>query len=86
MIYLGTSGFSYNDWVGPFYPSGMPKKDWLLYYARAFNACEINATYYTLLKPAVLESMAMKTGDDFLFIVKANRQMTNERYDNKAVV
>ncbi|GAG24083.1 unnamed protein product, partial [marine sediment metagenome] len=39
MIYLGTSGFSYNDWVGPFYPSGMPKKEWLLYYAREFNAC-----------------------------------------------
>jgi len=85
MIYLGTSGFSYNDWVGPFYPSGMPKKDWLLYYAREFNACEINATYYTLLKPAVLESMSMKTGDDFLFIVKANRQMTHEREDNEAV-
>ena len=85
MIYLGTSGFSYNDWVGPFYPSGMPKKDWLIYYAREFNACEINATYYTLLNPAALESMAMKTGDDFLFIVKANRQMTHERDDNEAV-
>lgn len=82
---MGTSGFSYNDWVGPFYPSGMPKKDWLLYYSREFNTCEINATYYTLLKPAIMESMAKKTGNDFLFTVKANQQMTHER-DNNAEV
>lgn len=85
MIYLGTSGFSYNDWVGPFYPSGMPKKEWLFYYAREFNACEINATYYTLPKPAVMESMARKTGPGFLFAVKANRQMTHERENNEEV-
>lgn len=85
MIYLGTSGFSYDDWVGPFYPSGMPKKDWLLYYAREFNACEINATYYTLLRPEVLDSMAVKTGDGFHFVVKANQQMTHEREDNEEV-
>ena len=85
MIYLGTSGFSYNDWVGPFYPSGMPKKEWLFYYAREFNACEINATYYTLPKPAVVESMARKTGPGFLFAVKANRQMTHERENNEEV-
>ena len=34
MIYFGTSGFSYNDWVGNFYPAGMPKREWLTYYAR----------------------------------------------------
>jgi uncharacterized protein YecE (DUF72 family) len=85
VIFLGTSGFSYNDWVGPFYPSGMPKKDWLLYYAREFYACEINATYYALLKSAVMESMASKTGDGFLFSVKANKQMTHERENNAEV-
>ncbi|MDR9459583.1 MAG: DUF72 domain-containing protein [Dehalococcoidia bacterium] len=60
----------------------MPKKDWLLYYAREFITCEINATYYTLLKSAVMESMASKTGDGFLFSVKANKQMTHERENN----
>lgn len=78
MIYLGTSGFSYDDWVGPFYPSGMPKREWLLYYAREFNACEINATYYALPKPATMEAMVGKVGGGFLFSVKANRQMTHE--------
>ena len=63
----------------------MPKKDWLLYYAREFIACEINATYYTLLKSAVMESMVSKTGDGFLFSVKANKQMTHERENNSEV-
>jgi uncharacterized protein YecE (DUF72 family) len=52
MIYLGTSGFSYQDWVGNFYPPGMPKRDWLTYYAREFNACEVNSTFYALPGPA----------------------------------
>ena len=85
MIYLGTSGFSYNDWVGPFYPVGMPKREWLLYYAREFNCCEINATFYTIPKPATLVSMANKTGEGFLFVIKANQRMTHEQRDNEEV-
>jgi len=63
----------------------MPKKDWLLYYAREFITCEINATYYAIPKSAVMESMASKTGDGFLFSVKANKQMTHERENNAEV-
>jgi len=85
VIYLGTSGFSYNDWVGPFYPLGMPKREWLLYYAREFNCCEINATFYTLPKPATLVSMANKTGEGFLFVIKANQRMTHEQRENGEV-
>lgn len=85
MIYLGTAGFSYNDWVGPFYPLGMPKREWLNYYAREFNCCEINATYYTLPKPSTLASMANKTGEGFLFTVKAHQTMTHEQKGNEEV-
>lgn len=85
MIYLGTSGFSYNDWVGPFYPLGMPKREWLHYYARQFKSCEINATFYTVPKPATLVSMANKTGEGFLFAVKAHQRMTHEQKDNEEV-
>ena len=60
MIYFGTSGFSYNDWVGNFYPSGMPKREWLIYYAREFNTCEINSSFYALPKPSSLKAMAEK--------------------------
>jgi len=48
MILIGTSGFSYKDWVGPFYPEKLPKKDWLTFYAREFKTCELNFTYYRL--------------------------------------
>ena len=44
MIHLGASGFNYNDWVGNFYPVGVPKREWLAYYAREFNTSEINST------------------------------------------
>ena len=85
MLYLGTSGFSYNDWVGNFYPAGMPKREWLSYYAREFNACEINSTYYALPKPSSLQAMAEKTGEDFLFSIKANQKMTHQREDNSSI-
>jgi len=50
MRYLSTSGFSYNDWAGDFYPLGMPKREWLNYYAGEFNTCEVNSTFYALPK------------------------------------
>jgi uncharacterized protein YecE (DUF72 family) len=85
MLYLGASGFSYNDWVGSFYPMGMPKREWLTYYAREFNTCEINSTFYALPKPSNLEAMAEKTGKGFLFSIKANQEMTHQREDNASV-
>ena len=70
MIYFGTSGFSYDDWVGNFYPPGMPKRDWLIYYAREFDACEVNSSFYALPKPSVLKGMVDKTGEGFQFSIK----------------
>jgi len=63
----------------------MPKREWLCYYAREFNCCEINATFYTLPQPATLVSMASKTGEGFLFAVKANQRMTHEQTENEEV-
>ena len=79
MIHLGTSGFSYNDWVGKFYPHGMPRREWLDYYAREFNTLELNSTYYAIPRLSVVESMVNRTGDGFLFAVKANQEMTHQR-------
>lgn len=79
MLYFGTSGFSYNDWVGQFYPPGLPRREWLVYYAREFNTCEINSTYYALPGLADLKAMVEKTGDGFLFSIKANQEMTHRR-------
>lgn len=85
MFYLGTSGFSFNDWVGPFYPVGMPKREWLRHYARQFNSCEASATFYTVPKPATLISMANKTGDGFLLVINGNQRMTLEQRENEDV-
>src|SRR5438105_1785812 len=44
MLYIGTSGYSYDDWVGPYYPEGIAKNEMLPFYAREFNTTEINYT------------------------------------------
>ena len=46
MIRIGTSGFSYDDWLGPVYPAGLPARDQLAFYAREFSTVELNVTYY----------------------------------------
>lgn len=79
MLYTGTSGFSYQDWVGHFYPAGMPRQEWLYYYAQEFNALELNSTYYAIPGPATIKGMAAKTGASFQFVVKANQEMTHTR-------
>ena len=84
MLYFGTCGFSYNDWAGNFYPRGMPRREWLGYYAREFNSLELNSTYYALPKLSVLEAMVNRTGEGFLFSIKANQEMTHQRqHDGK---
>jgi len=77
MIYIGTSGFSYDDWKGHFYPEKLAKKDMLPYYAQRFNAVEINSTYYTIPGVASFASMARKTPEQFQFVVKAHQDMTH---------
>jgi len=85
MIYVGTSGYSYADWVGPYYPADLPKQEWLPFYAQEFQASELNFTSHRVPIPRTLERIAQKTPGGFLFAVKANRQMTHEREDNEAV-
>lgn len=85
MLYLGTSGFSYDDWVGVFYPPGMPKREWLAYYAHHFNTCEINSTFYAIPRPQALAGMARRTGEGFLFVIKAHQDMTHKYSQSEEV-
>lgn len=82
MIRIGTSGFSYKDWEGPFYPSGLPARDKLTYYARTFDTVEMDASYYAIPKASTLAAMAAKTPPGFLFCLKAFQGMTHDRADN----
>jgi uncharacterized protein YecE (DUF72 family) len=58
MIKLGTSGFSYDDWIGPVYPQDLPRWKWLPFYAEQFNTVELNVTYYRLPSIAALPMIA----------------------------
>ena len=77
-IWIGTSGYSFADWVGPFYPPGTKSSDFLGYYATQFDCVEVNSTYYGIPEPRVLANMERKTPDAFRFIVKLNQAMTHE--------
>ena len=79
MIHLGTSGFSYKDWVGPYYPEKLPAGQWLAYYAREFNTVELNVTYYRVPHERMVQGWIERTPPDFLFSVKAHRSLTHER-------
>ena len=85
VLYIGTSGFSYDDWVGPFYPPGLPKREWLAFYAREFPTLEVNATYYGIPAPKSMAQMAARTPEGFIFTVKAHQDMTHRREENAAV-
>jgi len=82
MIHVGTSGYSYDDWVGPYYPADLTKKDWLSFYAREFHTCEVNFTYYRLPDARTLAAMAAKTPEGFLFTIKASQELTHKREGN----
>lgn len=80
-IAVGTSGYSFDDWEGPFYPRGLPKGKRLDFYKDHFKATEINSTYYRIPHPAVFANIVRKVGDDFEFMVKTHRSFTHDRKD-----
>src|SRR5205823_2541043 len=76
-LYVGTSGYSYKEWKGTFYPEGLPEKQMLRFYGERFRAVEINNTFYRMPKPAVLESWAAEVPADFKFVLKASQRITH---------
>jgi uncharacterized protein YecE (DUF72 family) len=80
VILVGTSGWSYDDWVGEFYPPGLGKDKWLEFYARYFHTTEINSTYYSFPSPAVVQSWISKASrlEDFEYSLKMPKRVTHE--------
>jgi uncharacterized protein YecE (DUF72 family) len=79
MIHVGTSGYSYADWKGPYYPENIKDNQMLPFYAQEFKATEINYTYYRMPAARTLAAMAAKVPDDFVFTIKASKELTHER-------
>jgi len=78
MISIGTSGYSYPEWKGTFYPEGLPASKMLGYYAERFPTVEINNTFYRLPSEKVIDDWARGTPDGFTFTLKATRRITHQ--------
>ncbi len=80
-IFIGTSGFSYPDWQGVFYPPGLSKQEWLKFYAEHFEFCELNFSYYRMPQ---MEQMEKFLNYPLKYAVKAHKSMTHDRQEAKA--
>lgn len=76
-VRVGTSGWMYDQWQGVLYPSELPKKEWLSFYATFFDTVEINASFYHLPKVETFQKWYAETPPSFLFSVKASRYITH---------
>jgi len=76
-IRIGTSGWHYSHWIGPFYPEDLPKSKWLEYYADHFDTVEINNTFYRLPKETTMQGWHDRVPGGFLYAVKASRYITH---------
>lgn len=76
-LYAGTSGYSYKEWKGSFYPEKLPAKEMLRYYASRLPAVEINNTFYRLPQKSVLENWKDQVPESFRFSVKASQRITH---------
>jgi len=76
-LHVGTSGYSYKEWKGSFYPEDLPAKEMLAYYSRRLPAVEINNTFYRLPQPAMVENWRDQVPETFRFSVKATQRITH---------
>jgi uncharacterized protein YecE (DUF72 family) len=77
-IWIGTSGYSYPDWVGTFYPPGTTPGRMLSLYCQAFPLVELNFSFYRLPTPSMLAGLAERTPPGFQFIVKIPRTLSHD--------
>jgi uncharacterized protein YecE (DUF72 family) len=78
-VHVGTSGWTYADWRGRFYPKGVPQRLWLEYYATHFSTVELNATTYRLPQRRAIDHWLSAVPKDFRFTVKLSRLITHRR-------
>jgi uncharacterized protein YecE (DUF72 family) len=78
MIYIGTSGYSYADWVGSWYPAGTDNRDMLRLYTEHFKTVELNFTYYRQPSARTIEGIVRKLPAGFRLFVKANSETTHK--------
>ncbi|MCF7807171.1 MAG: DUF72 domain-containing protein [Candidatus Marinimicrobia bacterium] len=79
-IQIGTSGFSYPDWVDIFYPPDLSREQWLDYYSKHFGFCELNFSYYRMPQEKQMEKFL---DHQLEYVIKAHRSLTHDRLEAK---
>jgi uncharacterized protein YecE (DUF72 family) len=83
-LWVGTSGYSYKEWLGNFYPERLASKEMLRFYASRLAAVEINNTFYRLPKETMLQSWVQQVPPEFRFVLKAPQKITHVKRLNEA--
>ncbi len=78
-IHIGTSGWSYKDWVGPFYPEGTKQSGYLGIYSGIFDTVEVDSTFYGIPRTSTVEKWFSITDDNFIFAPKVPQEITHEK-------
>jgi uncharacterized protein YecE (DUF72 family) len=76
-VWVGTSGWHYPHWQGPYYPAGLSPQHWLAHYSRDFRTVEVNSSFYRLPEATTFGAWRAATPEGFLFAVKAPRTITH---------
>jgi uncharacterized protein YecE (DUF72 family) len=77
---VGTSGWTYPDWQGIFYPEDWPKSRWFEYYATEFSTVEVNATFYRSFKDQTYHKWREQAPEEFRYVLKAPRFVTHRKH------
>lgn len=83
-LWIGTSGWTYDGWRGPFYPDNLAKKEWLGWYASQFRTAEINASFYRTPSLEAVRFWRKVTPKDFVFAWKASKFITHWKRLNES--
>lgn len=78
-LFVGTSGYSYVEWRGTFYPEKLSRAAMLSHYARHFNTVEINSTFYRMPTEKMIADWVMQVPDGFSFVLKTSRRITHQK-------
>lgn len=76
-VYIGTSGWQYDNWKEDFYSQSLEKEEWLSFYSKKFETVEVNASFYGSIKPETYKKWLRNVNDNFIFSIKANRYITH---------
>jgi uncharacterized protein YecE (DUF72 family) len=85
-IHIGTSGYSFRDWIGTVYPTGTKPADFISRYAKMFDCVEINTTYYHVPPPSLFANMLKKVSSDFIFVTKLPKEFTHDQNKCSSVI